>query len=79
MKSNKILALLFFGVLMGALDISIVGPAIPSISETIRVDGFIAMVTGLFQSAFVFIPNLAVLSFGVKSSTARLKENRKNK
>lgn len=37
MKDNKVLALLFFGVLMGALDISIVGPAIPSISETIRV------------------------------------------
>lgn len=37
MKNNKVLALLFFGVLMGALDISIVGPAIPSISETIQV------------------------------------------
>ncbi len=39
-------------------------------SRQIRIVGFIAMVTGLFQSAFVFIPNLAVLSFGVKSSTA---------
>jgi len=38
MKNNKVLALLFFGVLMGALDISIVGPAIPSISSTIRVE-----------------------------------------
>jgi MFS family permease len=37
MNSNKVLALLFFGVLMGALDISIVGPAIPSISESLRV------------------------------------------
>lgn len=37
MKPNKVLALLFFGVLMGALDISIVGPAIPSITETIKV------------------------------------------
>lgn len=36
-SSNKVLALLFFGVLMGALDISIVGPAIPSITETIKV------------------------------------------
>ena len=35
--NNKVLALLFFGVLMGALDISIVGPAIPSISDTISV------------------------------------------
>ena len=39
-------------------------------SRQIRIVGFIAMVTGLFQSAFVFIPNLAVLSYGVKSSTA---------
>ena len=39
-------------------------------SKQIRIVGFIAMITGLFQSAFVFIPNLAVLSFGVKSSTA---------
>jgi len=35
-KSNtQILTLLFFGVLMAALDISIVGPAIPSIENTI--------------------------------------------
>jgi len=39
-------------------------------SKQIRIVGFIAIVTGLFQSAFVFIPNLAVLSFGVSSSTA---------
>jgi MFS family permease len=31
------LILLFFGVLMGALDISIVGPAIPSIEESMQV------------------------------------------
>jgi MFS family permease len=37
MKHNsRILILLFIGVLMGALDISIVGPAIPSIEKTIR-------------------------------------------
>ena len=42
-------------------------------SRQIRIVGFIAMVTGLFQSAFVFIPNLAVLSFGVKASTAMTK------
>jgi MFS family permease len=29
--------LLFFGVLMGALDISIVGPAMPSISSTLNI------------------------------------------
>ncbi len=37
-RNGKILALLFAGVLMGALDISIVGPAIPSIEQTIHVD-----------------------------------------
>jgi MFS family permease len=36
--NGKILALLFTGVLMGALDISIVGPAIPSIEQTLHVD-----------------------------------------
>jgi len=34
---NKILLVLFGGVLMGAMDISIVGPAIPSIEKTISV------------------------------------------
>lgn len=34
-KNFKVLILLFTGVLMGALDISIVGPAIPSIEKTI--------------------------------------------
>lgn len=37
-RNGKILVLLFTGVLMGALDISIVGPAIPAIEETIKVD-----------------------------------------
>ncbi len=36
--NNRILALLFVGVLMGALDISIVGPAIPAIEKSIKVD-----------------------------------------
>lgn len=36
-RNGKILALLFTGVLMGALDISIVGPAIPAIEQTIHV------------------------------------------
>ena len=37
-KGNpKILALLFFGVLMGALDIAIIGPALPSIKESFDV------------------------------------------
>ena len=37
-NNNKILALLFVGVLMGALDISIVGPAIPAIEKSINVN-----------------------------------------
>ncbi|HOW30141.1 MAG TPA: MFS transporter, partial [Bacteroidales bacterium] len=37
-QNGKLLILLFTGVLMGALDISIVGPAIPSIEQTIRID-----------------------------------------
>jgi len=37
-RNGKILALLFAGVLMGALDISIVGPAIPAIEGAIKVD-----------------------------------------
>lgn len=35
-KTKLILGLLFFGVLMGALDISIVGPAIPSIDKALN-------------------------------------------
>lgn len=38
-KNGKVLSLLFAGVLMGALDISIVGPAIPSIEKALFVSG----------------------------------------
>lgn len=38
MNNRRILAILFTGVLMGALDISIVGPAIPSIETALHVD-----------------------------------------
>jgi len=37
-SSSGIILILFLGVLMGALDISIVGPAIPSIAQTIKMD-----------------------------------------
>jgi MFS family permease len=37
-QRNRILALLFAGVLMGALDISIIGPAIPAIREAFGID-----------------------------------------
>jgi MFS family permease len=36
-NSNKLMLTLFLGVLMGALDISIVGPAIPSIEKSILI------------------------------------------
>ena len=39
MKNNRqVLALLFLGTLMGALDISIVGPAIPAIAQNLGLD-----------------------------------------
>jgi len=63
-SQTKILALLFVGVLMGALDISIVGPAIPSIEETIRISpkdlGWIFSIYVLFN--LVGIPLFAKLS-----------------
>jgi MFS family permease len=37
-RRNRILALLFTGVLMGALDIAIIGPAIPAIREEFGID-----------------------------------------
>ena len=37
-STARIMTLLFIGVLMGALDISIVGPAIPAIEETIKMN-----------------------------------------
>ena len=36
-KTNRILTVLFFGVLMGALDIAIVGPALPAIRAQFQV------------------------------------------
>jgi MFS family permease len=38
-KEERIVLLLFFGVLMAALDISIVGPAIPAIENSMSTDG----------------------------------------
>jgi hypothetical protein len=37
-ENNRILTLLFVGVLMGALDISIAGPAIHAIEKSLKVD-----------------------------------------
>ncbi|MCF7807422.1 MAG: MFS transporter [Candidatus Marinimicrobia bacterium] len=36
-NNGKVIAVLFVGVLMGALDISIVGPALPSIEQSLQV------------------------------------------
>ncbi|HYW94774.1 MAG TPA: MFS transporter, partial [Bacteroidales bacterium] len=36
-KSKQILPLLFTGVMMGALDIAIIGPAFPAIQDTYHV------------------------------------------
>ena len=38
MSRNRILAVLFFGVLMAALDIAIIGPALPTIQQAFGVD-----------------------------------------
>jgi EmrB/QacA subfamily drug resistance transporter len=70
-KNTNIIILLFTGVLMGALDISIVGPAIPSIEQTIRIEprllGWIFSVYVLFN--LTGIPLFARLSdiFGRKN------------
>jgi MFS family permease len=64
-KNNKrILALLFVGVLMGALDISIVGPAIPAIENSIKVDKqLLAWIFSIYVLA-----NLAGISLMAKLS-----------
>ncbi len=50
MKKNKeILTLLFLGTLMGALDISIVGPAIPSIEKSLAIpEQFISWIFSIY-------------------------------
>jgi EmrB/QacA subfamily drug resistance transporter len=70
-RDTNIIILLFTGVLMGALDISIVGPAIPSIEQTIKIEprllGWIFSVYVLFN--LTGIPLFARLSdiFGRKN------------
>jgi EmrB/QacA subfamily drug resistance transporter len=63
-RNGKILALLFTGVLMGALDISIVGPAIPAIEQTIKVDH--RLLSWIFSIYVLF--NLVGVSFLAKLS-----------
>ncbi len=67
MKNNSdktILAILFTGVLIGALDIAIVGPAIPSIETTLNVD---PRVLGWIFSIYVLF-NLVGVSFFARLS-----------
>jgi len=67
MKNNSdktILAILFTGVLIGALDIAIVGPAIPSIEKTLNVE---PRVLGWIFSIYVLF-NLVGVSFFARLS-----------
>lgn len=64
-KNNRgIIALLFVGVLMGALDISIVGPALPSIEDSLQIgarfSGWVFSIYVLFN--LVGIPLFSRLS-----------------
>jgi MFS family permease len=63
-KKGKVLAVLFVGVLMGALDIAIVGPAIPSIQQTISIA---AKDLGWISSIYVLF-NLVGISLFAKLS-----------
>jgi EmrB/QacA subfamily drug resistance transporter len=63
-RNGKILALLFTGVLMGALDISIIGPAIPAIEQTLKVDH--RSLSWIFSIYVLF--NLVGVSFLAKLS-----------
>lgn len=63
-KENRILAVLFIGVLMGALDISIVGPALPAIQSYFQVDTriLIWVFDGYLLSFLIGTPFMAKLS-----------------
>ncbi|NQV30926.1 MAG: MFS transporter [Candidatus Marinimicrobia bacterium] len=59
-QNRKIIALLFVGVLMGALDISIVGPALPSIERALNLD---VQFTGWIFSIYVLFNLIGVSLF----------------
>jgi EmrB/QacA subfamily drug resistance transporter len=59
-NSNKLMALLFVGVLMGALDISIVGPAIPSIEESLKIDN---LYVGWIFSIYILLNLMGISLF----------------
>ena len=59
-KNRKIIGLLFVGVLMGALDISIVGPALPSIETSLKIP---AQYLGWIFSIYVLMNLIGVSLF----------------
>ena len=59
-QNNKVIGLLFFGVLMGALDISIVGPAIPMIEKTLQIT---SRESGLIFSSYVLFNLIGISLF----------------
>ena len=63
-KNNRILLLLFAGVLMGALDISVVGPAIPAIEKTMLLSGTdVSWIFSIYVLFYLFgLPILTKLS-----------------
>lgn len=64
LKNNRILLLLFAGVLMGALDISVVGPAIPAIEKTMLLSGTdVSWIFSIYVLFYLFgLPILTKLS-----------------
>lgn len=63
-SDRKILVILFTGVLMGALDIAIVGPAIPSIETALNVDPrVLGLIGAVFGLAFLVGPIIAGAGF----------------
>lgn len=59
-SSNKLMALLFVGVLIGALDISIVGPAIPSIEKDLQIDN---LYVGWIYSIYILFNLMGISLF----------------
>ena len=66
---NRLLIVLFVGVLMGALDIAIVGPALPAIRESFALDDraiawvFTAYVLASVVGAFYYLRIVKVMYF----------------
>ena len=63
-ENTKVLLLLFVGVLMGALDISIVGPILPAIEKSMQIHGSdLSWVFSIYILFYLFgIPMMSKLS-----------------